>query len=316
MESGAQKISAVTRICAVYGHPIKHSASPAMHNAALAVLGLDWRYVAFDVNPEHLAEALRGAKQMKFVGINLTVPHKLMAVEVMDELDESAQRWGAVNTVCFEARTSAGDWQPMRSVAAERVVETRMRGFNTDADAIARAIEEDLGLKINGATVLLFGAGGAGRTAALKLASSGARKLYLVNRTMSKAEEVAGEIRQRWPGVKTQTGYPTEKIDLVLNATSLGLREEDPLPIDSSKFSFNCAGAAYDMIYRPAETRFLRAAAEAGCKTANGLGMLLYQGAKALEIWTGMTAPIDEMKNALREHIYGQARQEPRPTAA
>jgi shikimate dehydrogenase len=141
----------------------------------------------------------------------------------------------------------------------------------------------------------------------LKLAAEGANKLYLVNRTRSKAEEVAREIRARCPEVEVELGYPVERIDLALNATSLGLSSSDPLPFDTTEFSLNKAAAAYDMIYRPAETPFLREAARAGATTANGLGMLLYQGAKAFEIWSGEKAPVETMRAALKEHIYGKA---------
>jgi shikimate dehydrogenase len=179
------------------------------------------------------------------------------------------------------------------------------RGLNTDADAIARSLQEDLGVELRGARVLLLGAGGAGRTAALKLASAGVAALALVNRTESKAREIAAEINRKFPGVVTTTVYPAAEVDLVLNATSLGLQPDDPLPFDSRRFSLQQARAAYDMVYRPAETPFLRAAQAAGCRTANGLGMLLYQGAKALEIWTGQPAPVDVMRAALKKNVYG-----------
>lgn len=300
-------IAATTRYCAVYGHPVKHSASPAMHNAAMRALSLDWRYLACDVHPENLREAIRGAQAMKFIGLNLTVPHKLLAMDIVDEVDESGRTWGAVNTVLFEGQDASGEWYPMRECDPEQVTAVRTRGFNTDADAITRSIREDLQMEVAGASVLLLGAGGAGRTAALKLASDGARELYLVNRTMSKAEGIAGEIHKRFPGIKAAAKYPEDKVDLVLNATSLGLKPDDPLPFDAARFSLKQTSAAYDMIYRPAETQFLAAAAEAGCKTANGLGMLLYQGARALEIWTGMEAPLEVMRAALKEQIYGKA---------
>lgn len=304
---GADAISATTRICAVYGHPVKHSASPAMHNAALLALGLDWRYLAFDVLPGSLPEALRGAAAMKFIGLNLTVPHKILALDLVDELDDSARTWGAVNTVLFEGRTGTAGWTPLRDCDLEAVTEIRTRGFNTDADAITRSLQEDLALQLSGTTVLLLGAGGAGRTAALKLASEGVKQLYLVNRTLNKAEGLAREIQQRFPQVKAVLGYPQSTVDLVMNGTSLGLKADDPLPFEASRFSLKQAAAAYDMIYRPSETRFLAEAAQNGCKTANGLGMLLYQGAKALEIWTGTPAPVDVMRAALREQIYGKA---------
>ena len=138
------------------------------------------------------------------------------------------------------------------------------------------------------------------------MAVEGARTLFLVNRTREKAEEVAREIRQRCPEVEVKLGYPGKGIDLVLNATSLGLNPGDPLPYAPADFPLNLAGAAYDMIYRPAETRFLAEAARCGVKTANGLGMLLYQGAKALELWTGETAPVELMRAALQAQVYGK----------
>jgi shikimate dehydrogenase len=287
----SRPIDASTRYCGVLGHPIKHSASPAMQNAGIAALGLNWRYLAFDVPPDELRAVIAGAKQMGFVGLNLTVPHKLLAVELVDALDASAQIWGAVNTIRFEA---TGDGKVVA------------RGFNTDADAIVRSLQEDLGLQLRGARVLLLGAGGAGRTAALKLATEGVNELYLVNRTRAKAEQIAAEITRQFPAVVVRTDYPQGEVDLVLNATSLGLKPEDALPFDEESFSLKQAAAAYDMIYRPAQTPFLQAAQAAGCRPANGLGMLLYQGAKALEIWSGQPAPVPVMRAALEANVYGR----------
>ncbi len=306
MPTQNQPIAATTRYLAVYGHPVKHSASPAMHNAALAHLGLDWRYLAFDVHPEKLRDAIQGAEQMKFLGLNLTVPHKLLAVDIVQELDDSAREWGAVNTVLFEGKSAGEDWKPLRLCDPATLTATRSRGFNTDAYGITRSIQEDLNLALRGSTVLVLGAGGAGRTAALKLATEGVKKLYLVNRTRAKAEEIATEIRVRCPEVETEIGYPKGRIDLALNATSLGLQAGDPLPYSPGEFNLNQAAAAYDMIYRPAETRFLAEAARAGARIANGLGMLLYQGARALEIWSGAPVPVEIMRRALRENIYGK----------
>lgn len=282
-------INAVTRLCAVLGSPVGHSASPAMHNAAFRSLGLNWCYVAFEVDPKHLRAAIEGARALDIAGFNLTVPHKLLAVEMMDALDESAKMYGAVNTVRFER--SSG--------------KTRVTGFNTDADAIAIALREDLGVKLRGARVLLLGAGGAGRTAALKLASERVAELHLVNRTPSKAEQIAAELKKRFPSVMVTAGYPAGKMDLVLNATSLGLKPSDPSPLDERQFPLSRTQAVYDMIYRPAQTRLLASAKKAGCKTANGLGMLLHQGVKAFKIWTGRAAPIEIMRSALEKNVYG-----------
>jgi shikimate dehydrogenase len=261
-----------------------------MQNAGLAALGLNWRYLAFEVQPQKLREAIAGAKCMGFVGLNLTVPHKLLAVEMVDFLDDSAKTWGAVITIRFEPD-------------GDGVI--RARGFNTDAEAITRSLREDLGVDLRGAKVCVLGAGGAGRVAALKLAADGVGELHLVNRTAAKAAAVADEIRRCTPGVKVSVGYPRAEVDLVLNATSLGLAAEDTLPLATEKFAIRQTRAVYDMVYRPAETALLRAAKAAGCRTANGLGMLLYQGAKALEIWSGKTAPVEVMREALQLNVYG-----------
>jgi shikimate dehydrogenase len=307
-QSGQPAINAATRCCAVYGFPIRHSASPAMHNAAFAALGLNWRYTAFEVDPKNLRAAIEGAKAMQFAGLNLTVPHKLPALEMVDALDESATQWGAVNTIRFEGRNNAGEWLPLpqfKPASADGPFEIRSHGFNTDADAMVAALREDLKLELPGSKVLLLGAGGAGRTAALKLAAEKVAELFLVNRTGSKAEHAAPEIKKRFPAAQVTVGYPKSDVDLLINATSLGLKADDKLPLDEKRFSPNQARSVYDMIYRPAETALLNAAKKAGCKTANGLGMLLHQGAKAFEIWTGKPAPLNVMRRALEQNIYG-----------
>jgi len=256
-----------------------------MHNAAFAALGLNWRYLAFEVDPKNLRAAIAGARAMNFAGLNLTVPHKLLAVDMVDELDASAKTWGAVNTIKFE--------------------NGRAIGFNTDADGLANSLREDLQIELRGKKVLLLGAGGAGRTAALKLAAENVAELFLVNRTVSKAEEIAGEIKKQFPSVKVSVGYPKTEIDLLLNATSLGLKPEDGSPLDEKQFSLKQTRAVYDMIYKPAETKLLVAAKVAGCKTANGIGMLVHQGAKAFEIWTGQSAPVAVMRRAVEGSVYG-----------
>ncbi len=261
-----------------------------MHNAAFAALGLNWRYLAFEVNPKNLRAAIAGAQAMGFAGLNLTLPHKLLALDMVDALDDSARRWGAVNTIKFETGPDG---------------KTRSFGFNTDAEGLAVSLEQDLEIELAGAKVLLLGAGGAGRTAALKFAEAGVAELFLVNRTPSKAEEIALEIRERCPHVKVALGYPRQKIDLLVNATALGMQAGDASPLDGKQFSLANTRAVYDMIYRPAETKLLADAKAAGCKTANGLGMLLWQGARAFVIWTGKPAPTGVMRRALEENIYG-----------
>jgi len=263
-----------------------------MHNAAFAALGLNWRYLAFEVRPDDLRAAIEGARAMGFVGLNLTVPHKLLALKLVDALDPSAKKWGAVNTIRFE------------SASVDGRLKIRAVGFNTDADAIVAALRKDLKLKLRGAKVLLLGAGGAGRTAALRLAMEKVAELYLVNRTRSKAETTATEIQERFRSVRVTVGYPKLAVDLLINATSLGLKPGDRLPLDEKQFPLKQARAVYDLIYRPAETPLLKAASKAGRQTANGLGMLLHQGAKAFEIWTGKPAPLEVMRRALEMEVY------------
>jgi shikimate dehydrogenase len=307
-ETGQSFISAKTRYCAVFGHPVRHSASPAMHNAALETLGLDWRYLAFDVEPEHLETALEGALRMGFIGLNLTVPHKLAALRWVTELDEEARFWGAVNTIRFESKNPAGEWCSVGTLAPEQIGPVRAKGFNTDADAVVRAIQQDLSLELRGLRVVLLGAGGAGRVAAIKLASAGVSHLHLINRTKQNAVQVALEIQQKFPEVAVFTDYADDRADLVVNATSLGLQPADPSPLDERLCPLTRVGAVFDLIYRPAETPLLARARAAGCRVANGLGMLLYQGAAALELWTGKSAPLAVMRAALNRNIYGDVR--------
>ncbi len=280
-----------------------------MHNAAFAALGLNWRYVAYEVRPEHLRAAIEGARVMGFAGLNLTVPHKLLALDIVDVLDESAKIWAAVNTIRFEGRNTEGQWLPLREFEQNAPQAIRSHGFNTDADGLETSLREDLKLELRGKKVLLLGAGGAGRMAALKCAGAGVSELFLVNRTRSKAEESAAEVARRYPAVRVTVGYPDvhsrAEVDLLLNATSLGLKPGDPSPLDEAQFSSRQAGAVYDMIYKPAETQLLAAARSAGCRTANGLGMLVGQGARAFNLWTGLAAPVETMRRAAEQNIYG-----------
>ena len=296
-----------------------------MQNAGIAALGLNWRYLAFDVDPANLREALAGAKRMGFVGVNLTVPHKLLAVDMVDALDDSAKLLGAVNTIVFETRDKAGTWIPVGQSSQNPIKEIRSHGYNTDGEAFIRGIREDLALDLRGKGVVLLGAGGAGRVAAFKLAEAGVADLFLINRTERKAQELAVRIAEEHPGVSVKTSaqlgeevrkwnpnvnvvhtYPASRFAaLLVNSTSLGLNESDSLPLDQDQFPIYEADCVYDMIYRPAETPLLKAAKKAGCRTANGLGMLLYQGAKALEIWTGKPAPVEIMRRALEQNVYG-----------
>jgi shikimate dehydrogenase len=300
-----------------------------MQNAGFAALQLNWRYLACDVHPDRLRSAIEGARDMGFVGLNLTVPHKLLAVNMVDHLDEEARGLGAVNTIVFEARDHGGHWAPVTSVPSTPPGEVRSRGCNTDASAIMRSLREDfLYTNWQGTTVLLLGAGGAARSTALRLAQEEIGTLCLANRTPERAAELAAEIAGRFPKIKLQVclldarkgktwpghpkvavieGYPTAPVDLLINATSLGLKPEDALPVQAQWLQEHPPAYVYDMIYRPMETKLLRAARQAGCRAANGAGMLLYQGASALELWTGRPAPLEAMRTALERNLQSYA---------
>jgi shikimate dehydrogenase len=268
----------------VIGHPIDHSVSPQMHNAALAGLARDddrfagWRYYRFDIEPGRLAAALDLLRERGFRGVNLTVPHKVLAVGLASELDPAAREAGAVNTL---GRAPSG-W----------------RGFNTDGPGLAAGILEDLGLGLRGAPVLLLGAGGAARAAAVECLRAGCAALWIVNRTRANLDLLLAHLAPLAAGTPVRAAAPGAAAGLppgaiVINATSAGLRADDPAPADLRDFPG--LAAVYDMIYNQRQTRLLAQARALGVPHANGLGMLVHQGAKALEIWTGVpsarTAP-------------------------
>lgn len=278
---------------AVLGQPIKHSISPPMHNAAFAALAAgderfrSWRYFRFEVAPSALELALRQLHAKGFHGINLTVPHKILAVELVEGLDSATRQIGAVNTLC---RTERG-W----------------RGHNTDGHGLATGLREDLGLDLQGAPVVLLGAGGAARGAAVECLRRGCASLAIGNRTPANLETLLDVLRPLASTIPLRgfapdappADLPTGAI--VINATSAGLREADPVPVDLA--ALPRPAGVYDMIYNPARTPLLRAAARLGVPCANGLSMLVHQGARSLELWTGVDAPVAIMTDAAREAL-------------
>ncbi len=269
------QINGSTRIVAVFGDPIAHTASPAMHNAAFAALGLNWVYVACRVDPGNLRRALDGAREMGFAGVNLTVPHKILALEMVDEADAEARALGAVNTIRFETNG-------------------RLCGFNTDGYGFTQAIAEEFGCAVAGLRVLVLGAGGAGRALALTCRRAGAARVVVANRTVARLADLPGcegIALADAPGI-------LREVDLIVNATSVGLRPGESLGIQPGRQHL-----VYDTIYNPPQTELLRVARAAGARTANGLGMLLHQGARAFELWTGRAAPVEVMRAALRRAV-------------
>ncbi len=279
----------------VLGFPVAHSLSPAMHNAALAALGQNTRYAKIECPPEELAGAVDLARQAGFIGLNLTVPHKIAAVELCHELDETASQLGAVNTLLFD-----GD---------------RTTGFNTDGPGLVRTIRDVFSFDLRDLRVMILGAGGgAGTAATLQCALEKCPRLVLVNRTEDKARDVAKRASQILrtdrlegpsdrvtviPWTDSALREQLARTDLVINATSLGMKRSDPRLLPAALITPDLM--VYDMVYRPAVTRLLEDANAAGARTANGLSMLLHQGALSLEIWLNRPAPLDVMRSALQE---------------
>lgn len=272
---------------AVVGRPVAHSLSPAIHNAALAELAKtqskfgDWRYFKFDIAPDELPRALKLFHERGFQGLNLTVPHKSIAVPHLLAMDNFVRSAGAANTLS----AIPGGW----------------RGANTDGYGLVTALHEQLGFKLLDSPVILLGAGGAARGAAVECRHSLCSQLWIGNRTQTTLatliDELGGSPRCEIRGfdpARPPADLPENA--LVINATSLGLKASDPAPIDLTKVPR--PAAVYDMIYRPPETALLRQAAALGLPHANGLSMLIHQGARSLEIWTGASVPVAAMQSA------------------
>ncbi|HTJ78370.1 MAG TPA: shikimate dehydrogenase [Rariglobus sp.] len=275
---------------AVIGHPIKHSLSPAMHNAALARMAhtaprfKDWKYVRFDIAPESLPSALEKFHARGFKGLNLTVPHKVIAFGLPSvSVTPAATIIGAVNTLL---------WTPQG-----------WTGHNTDGHGFSRGLQEGLHRDLHGADVLLLGAGGAARSAAVECLQHGCARLWIANRTQANRDTLLAQLASL-AGAIPLSGFdpasPPADLPagaLVINATSAGMKSDDPSPVDLA--ALPRPAGVYDMIYNPPETPLLAQARALGLPAANGLSMLVHQGARALEIWSQSSVPVDAMREAV-----------------
>lgn len=264
-----------TRLAAVIGSPVRHSLSPAMHNAAFAALDLDWVYVACEVAPGAVGAALAGVRALDIGGLSVTIPHKTDALAEVDEATEAARAIGAVNTV-----VPVGDG--------------RLRGENTDGGGFLASLAE-AGFDPAGGTCAVLGAGGAARAVVHALAGAGAAEVVVVNRTPERGEATA---RLAGPLGRPGSAADVRSADLVVNATPLGLSGRDPseLPVDPALLRAD--QVVVDLVPNPAVTSFMRAAAGRGATVVGGLGMLVHQGALAFELWTGRPAPVEVMRAA------------------
>jgi len=272
-------ISGTTKVVGVWGCPVSHSRSPVMHNVALQALGLDWVYVPFEVAPENAGAAVESIRALGLIGVNVTVPLKELVLPYLDAIDDAAAQIGSVNTIHHE--------------------NGRLTGYSTDGAGFLQSLES-AGQAVSGREVYVLGAGGSARAVAWAMASRGSR-CRIANRTQAKSEALAASINQVYPGLASavEWGAETEPFDLLVNTTTLGMQphigERPMLPPEAfSGKPFVC-----DLIYAPAQTRLLASAEAAGCRTMNGVGMLVYQGAISLSLWTGR--PLSEMPTAAME---------------
>lgn len=275
---------------AVLGHPIAHSLSPPMHNAALAAMAAarpefsSWRYFRFDVPPARLAAALPRLHAAGFAGLNLTVPHKVLACDLVTDVDPAAAPIGALNTL----RRTPGGW----------------RGFNTDGYGLATALREELGVTLRDTPVILLGAGGAARGAAVECLAQRCAALWIGNRTRANLDALLGVLAPLAGGVPLRgfdPAAPPRDLPagaILVNATSAGLQPGEPPPIALHRLPPGIS--VFDMIYNPPQTALLREAAARGLRRTNGLAMLVHQGVRALELWTGAAVPAGVMARAAR----------------
>lgn len=264
-------ITPATQLCGIVLHPAGHTRSPAMHNAAFEAMGVDARYLAFDVPPARLAAAIAGARALGVRQLAVSIPHKGAVLPLLDRVDETARRIGAVNTV-----TLRGD---------------ALEGANTDWLGAVRALER-AGVALAGRRAVVLGAGGTARALAFGLRARGAR-VAVLNRTPAHAEALARDLGADAAGplaALAETPY-----DVLVNTTSVGLREDvSPVPAEALR----PGAAVMDVVYDPPETRLLREARERGCTAIGGAGMLVEQAAEQIRLWTGREPPVDVMTRA------------------
>ncbi|MFB6218379.1 MAG: shikimate dehydrogenase [Halobacteriaceae archaeon] len=264
------------QVFGLLGNPVEHSLSPPMHEAAYAEQGMDAAYVTFEPAPGDIEAAVEGAAALGIAGLNVTIPFKQDVLAVVDP-DDLAARVGAVNTVDLSAEPP--------------------RGYNTDVAGVRRALAHH-DTTIEGRDAVVVGAGGAGRAAAFALAEAGAT-VHVANRTVERAEALAGEVGASAAGLDALPEL-VAGAELLVNATSVGMEEDrSPVPADA----LHAGLTVLDAVYSPLDTRLLREARAAGADTVDGAWMLLYQGVAAFERWTGRDAPVAAMNRALRAEL-------------
>lgn len=280
---GLNMLNGKTKIYGVLGDPIEHTLSPFLHNSVMKELGYNGAYLPFHVKRDDLGSAIKGAHALKIQGLNVTVPHKEKVMNSLVKMDDFAKQTGAVNTLKY---TQEG-----------------YEGYNTDVYGLLTSLQNN-GIQLKDKKILLIGAGGAAKAAAMMCASQGVQKIMIMNRTLKRAEELACAVKSYYDvsvEIYPISGMPLEKsIDICIQTTSLGMHpQEDKSPV--TRELCKKIKIAVDIIYNPEETLFLKMSKEEGATTLNGLEMLFYQGIKAYEIWTRHTLTKEQQHNLLRE---------------
>lgn len=275
-------ITGSTNIAGLIGHPVEHSFSPPMHNAAFNALNMDWTYVAFDVEPSNLKSAIDGARSLNIKGLNVTIPHKIEVMKYLDEIDEVARLIGAVNTIDFR----------------------NMKGYNTDGIGAVKAIEEVTSIKNK--NVVVAGAGGASRAISFYIAKYGAESITILNRNVDKASNLAKDINLiddvRADSISQINDYVCEA-DILIDTTPVGMHPNVDADAIVGAEDMHEDLVVFDAVYNPNETSLIKQAIKANAKPVYGIKMLLYQGAESFKIWTGQNPPVDVMEDALRKTL-------------
>jgi len=272
------KITGRTKITGLFGYPVEHTLSPLMHNAAFEHLGLDYCYLPFSVHPDSLKNATEAIRALNLAGVNITIPHKESVIPYLDNVNEEALFIGAVNTIVNQKGT--------------------LIGHNTDGRGFMRSLSEN-NVSPENKKILIAGAGGASRAIGYYL-SQKADRLYLFDIDKIKLEKLASDLSKIRDNISILNDTADlSHFDILINATPLGLKTTDPVPFDVSVLSSH--QTVCDLIYK--NTPLLSHAAKKGCKTIDGLGMLLWQGVLAFELWTQTSPPVDIMKTALMNGI-------------
>ena len=290
-----------TKILGVIGDPIEHTFSPAMHNAGLDALNLNYIYLPFHVKEDRLRECIEGAKAIGIEGLNVTIPHKTNIMKHLDEIDQVASMIGAVNTIQFNYNQD----NESSNQNNESIITTK--GFNTDGYGCVRAIEEKTSIKDKKVTIT--GAGGAARAVAFQIANSGISELSILNRNLSKAQSLSNDLKTSLNSIGIDiniNSYDLDNLkrelsesDIFIDTTPIGMYPNvDDKPIASADMLHEYL-LVNDIVYTPMETSLLKEAKLANATVVPGYKMLLYQGIRAFEIWLGREAPVDVMEKAL-----------------